>query len=78
MEGPRLGVEMELQLLAYTTATKLRIWAMSETYTTAHGNTESFNPQREAGEWICILMDNSQILNLLSHKRNSSNVFFKM
>ena len=34
MEVPRLGVESELQLPAYTTAT-------SATYTTAHGNTGS-------------------------------------
>ena len=39
MEVPRLGVELELQLLAYTTATETRdpslIWSV--TYTTAHG-----------------------------------------
>ena len=36
MEGPRLGVELELQLLVYTTAT-----ATGTAYTTAHGNAES-------------------------------------
>ena len=36
MEVPRLGVELELQLPAYTSATALR--AASATYTTAHGN----------------------------------------
>ena len=40
MEVPRLGVQVELQLPAYTTATtKHRIRAASVTYTTAHCNT---------------------------------------
>ena len=37
MEVPRLGVETELQLLAYTTATVT--WDPSCTYTIAHSNT---------------------------------------
>ena len=41
LEVPRLGVEPELQLPAYTTATAMRIRATSATYTTAHGNTRS-------------------------------------
>ena len=40
MEVPRLGVESELQLPAYATATQCQIGAESATYTTAHGNTE--------------------------------------
>ena len=36
MEVPRLGVELELQLLAY--AKQLRIQDASMTYTTAHSN----------------------------------------
>ena len=38
MEVPRLGVELELQLLAYTKSQYLGIPAVSVTYTTAHGN----------------------------------------
>ena len=38
VEIPRLGVQLELQLLAYTTATAV---AASETYNTAHGNAGS-------------------------------------
>ena len=38
IEVPRLGVESELQLLAYATATQRRIQAASTTYTMAHGN----------------------------------------
>ena len=39
MEVPRLGVESELQPLAYTTPQQRHIQAMPVTYTTAHGNT---------------------------------------
>ena len=40
MEVPRLGVQMELQLLAYPT--EIQDPAASATYTTAHGNTSSY------------------------------------
>ena len=48
MEVPRLGVKLELQLLAYTPATAAQDLKRSVTYTTAHGNTRSFNPLSEA------------------------------
>ena len=38
MEVPRLGVQLELQLPAYTTATATWNLSTSVTYTTAHGN----------------------------------------
>ena len=38
MEVSRLGVELELQQLAYITVTATRIQAVSATYTPAHGN----------------------------------------
>ena len=41
MEVPRLGVELELQLLAYITAIAMRIGAASATYTTAHSSARS-------------------------------------
>ena len=41
MEVPRLGVEWELQLPAYTTATATRDPAVSVTYNTAHGSAGS-------------------------------------
>ena len=41
MEVPRLGVQSELQLPAYTTATATWDRATSATYTTAHGNARS-------------------------------------
>jgi len=40
-EGPRLGVESELWLLAYTTVTAVRDLSRVCTYTTAHGNAGS-------------------------------------
>ena len=59
MEVPRLGVELELLLLAYTTATATRIWAASVTYA-IHGNTGSLT------QWVnpgieTVLMGDSQI-----------------
>ena len=42
MEVPRLGIESELQLLAYTTVTAMPDPSVSATYTTAHGNAGSF------------------------------------
>ena len=38
-----------------------QIWAMSATYTTAHGNTRSLIHWWKARDWTCILMDGSQI-----------------
>ena len=71
MEVPRLGIESELQLLAYTTATAT--WDPSHIfdYATAHGNATSFNPLIEARDRTRILMDPSRVLNPLSHSRNS-------
>ena len=37
----------------------------------AHGNAASFDPPSKARDWTHILMDTSQILNLLSHNGNS-------
>ena len=41
MEVPRLGIESELQLPAYTTATAMWDLSVSVTYTTAHSNSGS-------------------------------------
>jgi len=41
MEVPRLGVESELQLLAYATATATRDLAASATYAAAQSNARS-------------------------------------
>ena len=49
MEVSRLGVELELQQPAYTTATA--------TYTAAHSNAGSLTPLSEARDQTCVLMD---------------------
>ena len=41
MEVPRLGVEMELQPMAYAIATAIRHLSNVCDYTTAHGNARS-------------------------------------
>ena len=42
MKVPRLGVELELQLLAYAAATAMPDPSHVCDYTTAHNNTRSF------------------------------------
>ena len=44
-------------------------------YTAAHGNTRSFNPLNKARDQSRIFMDTSEILNPLSHNRNSEMVY---
>ena len=51
--------ESELQLLVYTTATAMRIWAVSLTYTTARGNARSLTRWTRPGiesvsSWILV------------------------
>ena len=73
MEAPRLGVESELQLLAYTTFTAT--WDPSYVFELQHSHSSQ---QRQipdslskAKGGIRILMDTSWFLNPLSHSRNS-------
>ena len=75
MEFPRLGVKLELQLPAYTTATAT--WDPSHVFDLHHSSWQRpiLNPLSEARDRTCILMDTSQILNLLSHNGNSSSPF---
>ena len=59
MEVTRLGVESELQLLAYTTATAMSDRASSVTYTTAHSNAGSLTHWARPGieptsSWILV------------------------
>ena len=49
MEVPRIGVESELQLPAYTTATGRGNQLTSATYTTAHHNTGFSTQQARSG-----------------------------
>ena len=44
---------------------------MSVTYTTAHGNTKSLTHWVRPGDWTQVLMDASQVRQVLSHDGNS-------
>ena len=75
MEVPRLGVEPELQLLAYTTDTAT--WDPSHTCDLCHSlwQCQILNPLSEGRDQTFILIDTSQVLNPLSHNENSFCVF---
>ena len=61
MEVPRLGVESELQLPVYTTATAT--WGLSRICSLRHGSWQHriLNWLSEARDWNCILMDPSRV-----------------
>ena len=63
MEVPRLGVELELLLPAYTTAT-------ATPDPSACGDAASLNPARPGIEPVSSRMDTRGILNLLNQNRN--------
>ena len=77
MEVPRLEVELELQLLAYTTATAMQDPSCICDLCHSLQQCQIFNPLSEARDQTSICMDTSWVLNLLSHNRNSDNVIFK-
>ena len=61
MEVSRLGVESELQLPAYTTATA--VWDLCYVCDLYHSSQQRWilNPLMEARDWTCILMDTSLV-----------------
>ena len=61
MEVPRLGVESELQPLAYTTATPTPDSSCICDLNTAHGNARSLTQLKEAKDQTFVLMGASQI-----------------
>ena len=63
VEVPRLGVQSELQLLAYATATATR--DPSHICNLHHSSWRCWilNPLSEVRDRTCILMDGSQVLN---------------
>ena len=71
MEVASLGVELELQLPAYTTATAMR--DPSHTCDLHHSLWQCgiLNPLGKARDRTCNIVDTSQVLNPLSHNRNS-------
>ena len=62
MEVPKLGVESELQLLAYTTATAMP--DLSHVCNLHHSSRQRqiLNPRSEVRDWTLVLMDASQVL----------------
>ena len=75
-KSPGQGVESELQLLAYTTATATP--DASRICDLHHGSWQGriLNPVSEARDQTRFLMDTSEVLNLLSHNGNSSGAVF--
>ena len=76
MEVPRLGVEWELQLPAYTTATAMR--DPSSVCNPHHSSQQSRipNPLSKARDQIQVFMDITSGLLLLSHSMNHLFFFF--
>ena len=61
MEVPRRGVELELQLPAYTTATATQDPSLICDLYYSSGQCWILNPLSEARDQTCVLMDASQI-----------------
>ena len=78
MKVPRVGVELELQLLAYTTATAIP--DPSQVCDLHHSSQQHWipNPLSKARDRTCVLVDTSQVLKQLSHNRNSSWLFSQL
>ena len=72
MKVPRLGVELELQLPAYTTATTVRYPSLICDLHHSSQQHQIFNPLSEARHRAHMLMDTSYVVNP-SHKGNSKN-----
>ena len=71
MEVPRLKVKSERQLPAYTTATATLDPRHMCDLSYSSRQRWILSPLSEARDRTCILMDTSQVLNPLSHNRNS-------
>ena len=70
MEVPRLGVESELQLLAYDTTTAMQDPILICDLCFSLEQHQILNPLRKARDRTCILRDTSQVPNLLSLSGN--------
>ena len=69
MEVSRLGVELELQLLAYGTAMQ-DLSCICNLHCSLQQH-QILNLPNKARDWTHILLDPSRILNLLNHNRSS-------
>ena len=70
MEVPRLGVQLELQLPAYTTATATPDPSLSCKLHHSSQQHRILNLLSEARDQTRVLMDTNWVLNPLSHSRN--------
>ena len=61
MEIPRLGVELELQPPAYTTATAMQDLSCICDLHHSSWQHQILNPLSQARDWTCILMDTSRV-----------------
>ena len=75
VEVCRRGVESELQLPAYTTATAMLDLSCVLDLHHNPWQCRILNPRSEARDRTCILMETSRVCNPLSHNRNSLNYF---
>ena len=77
MEVPRLGVQSELELPAYTTATATAMPDPNRICNLCHSSPQYqiLNPQTDARDLIHILMGTGWVCNPLSHNKNSLFVF---
>ena len=76
VEVPRLEIELELQLPAYATATATPDPSPICDLHRSSWQHWILNPLSEARDQTCILMDTSQVLNLLSHNGNSASTSY--
>ena len=72
MEVPRLGVKLELQLPAYTTATAIPDPSHIQNLRHSLRLSWILNPLSEARDGTYLLMGTSGVLNPLSHNGNST------
>ena len=75
MDVPRLRVELELQLLAYTTAVPDPNHIFNLGCSLWQGRM--LHPMSKARDQTCILMDTSGVLSLLSQNGNSHSILIK-
>ena len=64
MEMPRLGVELELQMPAYTTAAAMPDLSLVWDLNHSSQQCRTLNPLSEARNRTCILLDTSWVCNL--------------
>ena len=77
MKVSRLGVKLEMQLLAYATATAMPYPSCICNLHHSSWQCLILNPLNESGDQTHILMDTSWVLNSLSHNGNSQIIFLR-